>query len=253
VAEGVRIAKALADGGVASRRKAELLVQEGRVALNGEVVGDLGRRVAPDDVLTVDGRPVHRAVEEDHVTIAMHKPQGVVVSRGDPQHRTTVYDILPPRLKPVAKRLRYAGRLDVMTSGLLILSTDGALIHRLTHPSRHVPRTYVVAARTELDEAAMERFRRGMRLDGGEAVQPAQIEALDPTPAGRPRYRLVLQEGRNRQVRRMFEAVDNAVAELSRVGIGRLGLEELKLGVGKCRVLGPGEIARLMDGGRDDD
>lgn len=241
----VRIARYLADCGVASRRKSEGLIRQGRIGVNGEIIADLGRRIAPgSDTITLDGKPIAAPVR--HVTLAFHKPARIVVSRGDPQGRTTVYDMLPARYQALAGRLRYAGRLDFLTSGLLLLSTDGDLINRLVHPRHHVAKAYEVETAAPLDGESIGLIRRGIPLEDGPAL-PATVERLSPFGRGSNRYRIVLREGRNRQVRRMIEAVGGRVVHLHRSAIGRLTLAELDLVKGEFRPLTPEHLRALRE------
>ena len=242
--ETLRIAKYLARCGVASRRKAEAIIREGRVSVNGEIAQDLGRQIhSARDLVEVDGRKAE--LESWPLTLAMNKPTGVVVTRGDPQGRKTVYDILPPQYAPRASELVYAGRLDIMTSGLLILSTDGGLIQRLTHPRHHLAKTYEVETGTPLSADDLDRLRRGVELEDGLAL-PTKARELGPR-----RFEIVLTEGRNRQVRRMVEALGARVAQLRRTAVGGLRLDRLKLRKGEVRELDEREIGLYLSPGTD--
>jgi 23S rRNA pseudouridine2605 synthase len=206
----VRLAKFLAHGGVASRRKAEEIIGKGLVTIGGEVVTDPARDVDAGDDVRVNGDPVAAETRE---VWAVNKPVGVVSTAREPGSRTPVVDLVETeaRLYPV-------GRLDADSSGLLLLTNDGELANRLTHPRYEVPKTYVARLRKPIGERELE--RRGDR----------EVE-------------IVLREGRNRQVRRMFEAVGNEVVALQRVGFGPLSLGRLK--EGGARRLSKDEIARL--------
>lgn len=216
----MRVQRALARAGVASRRKAEELVAEGRVLVNG-TPATLGQVVDPArDRLEVDGRvvPPPAAVE----WFVLHKPAGVMTTARDPQGRRTVFDCVP-----AVRGLTYVGRLDLLTEGVLLLTTDGAAAHRLTHPSHEVEREYEVTVSGDV-EAALPMLRRGVELhDGIARVKRANAEAL-----GRGRWRLVLvlAEGRNREVRRLCKAVDLEVERLVRVRYGPVTLGDLPSG-----------------------
>jgi len=240
-AETYRIARYLARCGVASRRKAEAIIQEGRVTLNGEVVKDLGRQVDPiDDEVTVDGTPIK--LLSHSVTLATYKKRGVLVTRNDQHERRTIFDELPIDYLPIASRLTYAGRLDYVSEGLLILSTDGDFVNLLTHPSHYVEKEYLVSSERELSEAELVRLRGGMRLADGN-TQPARVERNENKD--RPIYRMIIREGKNRQIRRMFEALGHQVTRLVRVRIGNVQLNNLR--PGQWRELSRDEMRGLFD------
>jgi len=228
----VRLGKYLAHAGVASRRAAEGLVRDGRVSVGGEVVADPARDVQDGADVRVDGRPVALA---GHRTLvyAVHKPAGVVSTARDPQGRPTVVELVrsPERLYPV-------GRLDADSTGLILLTNDGELAHRLTHPSFEVPKTYRATVRhAPVRGEALQALREGVELEDGRTA-PARVRRLSPREV-----ELTIHEGRKRQVRRMLEAVGHPVARLQRVAFGPLrlgGLEE-----GEARRLTPREVERL--------
>lgn len=230
--EAMRIHRALARAGVASRRKAEELVVAGRVRING-VVARTGQPVDPaTDAITVDGRPVTLAAGAHWVVL--HKPAGVLTTASDPEGRPTVFGLVPP--KP---GLTYVGRLDYMTEGVLLLTTDGEAAHRLTHPSTAVPRTYVATVLGPV-RAAVAEIRAGVDLEDGRVLP----EAVDVAPGPAPRtwaLTLTIREGRNREVRRLCEAVGLEVRQLVRTAFGpvRLGT----LAAGASRALTPKELA----------
>jgi 23S rRNA pseudouridine2605 synthase len=232
----MRLAKYLAHAGVASRRAAEQLVFGGRVTIDGEVVRDPARAVGEPDVVAVDGERV--ALERRHVVYALNKPAGYVSTARDPQGRPTVVSLVPSR-----ERLYPVGRLDADTTGLLLLTNDGDLAHRLTHPSFEVPRTYrAVVRRPPVRDAALRRLRAGVELEDGRTA-PARVRRL-----ASDRIELVLHEGRKRQVRRMCEAVGHPVARLERVAFGPLALGDLAPGA--HRRLTAAEVARLRAAAR---
>ncbi len=228
--DGERLQKVLARAGIGSRRVSEDLIEAGRVRVNGEVAV-LGRRVDPDrDVVTVDGTPVGTA--QGLAYRLLNKPRGVVATADDPQGRPTVVQLVPgdPRVVPV-------GRLDVDTEGLLLLTNDGMLHHRLTHPSFGVEKEYLAEVEGELTPRALQRLRSGVELDDG-VTAPAK--ASSPLPN---MLKLTLHEGRNRQVRRMCEAIGHPVRRLVRTRIGPLA--DGSLPPGSWRDLTQGEIRAL--------
>ncbi len=225
----VRLAKFLAHGGVASRRRAELIVSKGRVTVGGKVVTDPARDVGEGDDVRVDGSPVG---VEAHEVWVVNKPAGVVSTAREPGERPAVVELVESeaRLYPV-------GRLDAESTGLLVLTNDGALANRLTHPRYGVSKTYRAQLRTSIADRDLERLRRGVELEDGPTA-PAEVKRL-----GEREIEIVLREGRNRQVRRMVEAVGNRVVALRRVAFGSLRLGRLH--EGGCRHLNREEIARL--------
>lgn len=227
----MRLAKYLAHGGVASRRKAEEIIGKGLVTVGGKVVTDPACDVDEGDDVRVNGAPV---VAEVHEVWAVNKPVGVVSTAREPGSRTPVVDLVETeaRLYPV-------GRLDADSSGLLLLTNDGELANRLTHPRYEVPKTYGVRLKAPVSDLDLERLRSGVELDDGPTA-PAQVKRL-----GKQEIEIVLREGRNRQVRRMLEAVGNEVVALRRVRFGPLALGGLKEGA--ARRLSNDEIAALRE------
>lgn len=238
----LRLNKALAAAGVCSRRKADVLIQAGAVAVNGVTVCELGLRVNPEqDRVTVDGRAVRLTGGDDasaHTYIMLHKPVQVVTTVRDPQGRTTVLDLLPPGLR--AKRLYPVGRLDYFSEGLLLLTDDGELTNRLTHPRHHLPKEYEVVIRETPTREMLERMRSGMRLREGEQLAPVAVEYHRP---GRCLL-LTLHQGINRQIRRMCRDLGLTILTLRRVRIGPLLLGDLPKGA--CRSLRNGEVQALQ-------
>jgi 23S rRNA pseudouridine2605 synthase len=227
----MRLAKFLAHAGVASRRAAEQLVFAGRVTVGGAVVRDPARDVGEEDEVAVDGKPAR--LERRHVVYALNKPAGYVSTARDPQGRPTVVSLIGAR-----ERLYPVGRLDVDTTGLLLLTNDGDLAQRLTHPSHEVPRVYRARVRrAPVREPALRALRDGVALDDG-MTAPAQARRLAPD-----RVELTVHEGRKRQVRRMLDAVGHPVVTLERVAFGPLRLGDLPLG--RHRRLRPGEVEAL--------
>jgi 23S rRNA pseudouridine2605 synthase len=236
-----RLQKYLARAGVASRRASEELIVAGRVAVNGRVVRELGTTVDPDrDRVAVDGRPVRPVAR--HTYILLHKPRGVVSTASDPAGRETVVDLVPS-----AARLYPVGRLDYDSEGLLILTDDGDLTLALTHPRHEVEKEYHALLDRPLPDDALDRLRRGVPLDG-RPTAPATIErAWRDGP--REWLRVTIREGRNRQVRRMIEAVGGRVLRLVRSRIGPIALDD-DLAPGAWRRLTEQEVGRLREAGR---
>jgi pseudouridine synthase len=226
-----RVQKILASAGVASRRASEAFILAGRVTVNGRVVRELGVRADPaQDDVRLDGRPVRPP--EERTYLLLNKPRGYTSTASDPHARYTVMELLPedtPRVYPV-------GRLDKDSEGLLLFTDDGELAERLLHPRHHIPKEYAVLVRGNLTEQTLERLRRGVPL-AGEKTAPAEVEPGEPPPGvGQPGgfemlwLRIVLHEGRKRQIREMCEAVGLEVVRLWRVRLGRLKLGTLRPG-----------------------
>lgn len=238
-----RLQKVLAAAGVASRRGAEAMILEGRVTVNGKVVTELGTKAdAAVDHVKVDGKRIRAAAAPRY--ILMNKPRGVVVTRDDPQHRPTVYALLGTRVsEPVAP----VGRLDFDSEGLLLLTNDGALAHRIAHPSGGCRKEYEVKVSGVPTPAKIARLSRGVVLDGVRTA-PANVELIDTTPerdgvGGNAWLRVVLGEGRSRQVRRMLESVGHKVSKLRRVAIGPI--RDSRIPIGGFRDLTPAEVGAL--------
>jgi 23S rRNA pseudouridine2605 synthase len=230
VTEGERLQKVLARTGIGSRRVCDELIAEGRVTVNGEIA-ELGRRVdAARDLIEIDGAPI--SVAEGLVHYLLNKPRGVVTTATDPQGRQTVVSLVPaePRVFPV-------GRLDVDTEGLLLLTNNGELAHRLTHPSFGVEKEYVAEVRGRPSPATLRTLRNGVDLDDGRTA-PARVSLVSPTVV-----RITIHEGRNRQVRRMCDAVGHPVVRLVRVRIGRV--TDRRLRPGEWRPLTAKELRAL--------
>jgi 23S rRNA pseudouridine2605 synthase len=233
MSEPMRIQRALARAGVLSRRKAEELVANGRVTVNG-TLAQVGQTVDPErDVIKVDGERIGAPAPLEW--FVLHKPAGVITSRHDPEGRRTVFDLVPAR-----PGLTYVGRLDFLTEGVLLLTTDGAAAHRLTHPSREVERTYIASVLGDGDIAA-EEARHGVELEDG-IVRPKRITA-EKLGRGRWELTITISEGRNREVRRLCEAVGLEVDRLIRVKFGPVELGDLP--PGKVRSLTKAELKAL--------
>ncbi len=230
----MRLAKFLAHAGVASRRSAETLIAAGRVSIGGQIVTDPARDVGEDSEVAVDGRPI--SGPEPRVLYALNKPLGVVSSASDTHGRPTVLELVPAG----ALRLYPVGRLDIDTSGLILLTNDGELANRLTHPRYQVPKTYRAKLRGgPIGRDAIETLRSGVSLEDG-PTSPAQVRRI-----GAHEIELTIREGRNRQVRRMCEAVGHPVAELQRIRFGPLALGGLEPGA--HRRLRAAEVERLRE------
>ncbi|RTG98458.1 pseudouridine synthase [Thermus scotoductus] len=225
----LRLQAFLARAGVGSRRKAEELIRQGRVRVNGRVAV-LGQKVNPGDVVEVDGKPVEPPRER--IILALHKPRGYTTTRHDPHAQKTVFDLLPdiPGLHPI-------GRLDRDSEGLLLLTNDGHLTLRLTHPRYGVRKVYRVWTKGgTLPEAVCQRLEKGVVLEDG----PARALSCKPAPGG---ALLTLREGRKREVRRMLQAVGFPVVRLLRLRVGPIGLQSLR--PGQYRRLSPKEVRAL--------
>jgi 23S rRNA pseudouridine2605 synthase len=234
----VRLAKYLAHAGVASRRASEQLVFAGRVSVGDQVVRDPARDVDGSVPVTVDGRPVRVSTGQKAV-YAVHKPRGVVSTAHDPQGRPTIVSLVPS-----ARRLYPVGRLDAETTGLILLTDDGDLAHRLTHPSFEIPRTYHAKVRhPPVREEALKRLREGIELEDGKTA-PARAKRLAPD-----RLEITIHEGRKRQVRRMCDAVGHPVIALERVRFGPLWLGKLE--EGQHRRLTAPEVEKLKRAGQE--
>ena len=231
----VRLQKVLARAGLGSRRACEELISAGRVLVNG-LPATLGARVDPArDVVRVDGAPIPTASGLIH--LAVHKPPGMVSAMSTDDGRPCVGDLV----RDHGTGLHHVGRLDADSEGLLIVTNDGALSHRLAHPSYGVPKRYLVELEGQLSRAASRALRDGVDLDDGRA-RADELQVVDATP-GRTLVELVIHEGRNRIVRRMFDTLDLRVLRLLRVSVGPIRLGELK--PGRTRHLNAGEVRAL--------
>src|SRR5688572_2556965 len=232
-----RLQKILAQAGVASRRAAEKLIGEGRVSVNGVTVREMGTKADPGhDDIKVDGRRLRARQRARY--ILLNKPAGYVSTRADPQHRPTVIDLL----RGVREYVYPVGRLDYDTEGLLLLTNDGDLAAHLTHPRHGVERTYEARVAGIPDAAALDRLRHGIPLDGRRTL-PADVSLLNPGRSGDGTLRLTIREGRNRQVRRMCDAVGHPVRALRRIRIGPL--QDRRLKPGEWRELSDVEVKAL--------
>lgn len=239
-----RLHKVLAAAGVASRRRAERMILEGRVSVNGRVVRSLGNKVDPlRDRIVVDGKVIR--LPEIHRYLLINKPAGVLTTVSDPHKRPTVIDLVKHQVTDAdgnRQRLFPIGRLDLQSEGLLLLTNDGQLANRVTHPSTGLEKEYRVRVRGQLTEEKLDRLRRGIVIDG-KPTAPAEVEIERREGPDTAVLRFTMHEGRKRQVRRMCDAVDLRVLRLVRVRIGPIELGSLR--PGQCRELTPGEVEQL--------
>ena len=233
----MRIAKAMAHAGLCSRRDAERWIGEGRVAVNGTVLTTPAYVVKPDDKIAVDGKPLPKA--EAPRLWRYNKPKGLVTSHKDPQKRKTVFEALPPELPRVVS----VGRLDLNTEGLLLLTTDGELAHRLAHPSYEVRKTYLAQVSGSVPRDLARRLRAGVELDDG----PVKVDAFRvvDTHAGQSVVEVVLHEGRKHIVRRLLAHVGLPVSRLTRTAVGPIQLQRMRSG--SIRRLSKEELGTLQE------
>lgn len=232
----VRIQKFLSQAGICSRRKAEELIQQGLVSVNKKVVTELGTKIDPDkDIIHVEGSRIKTEIKK--VTILLYKPKGYVTTLSDPQERPTVQDLI----KKTSMRLFPVGRLDFNSEGLLLLTNDGEMSNTLTHPQHQIEKVYWVKVQGKPSESKLKRLRRGIKLEDGPTA-PCKVKILSHTETN-CWLEIVLKEGRNRQIRRMIEAIGYNVLKLKRARLAGLTLEGLK--PGEYRLLTPQEIKTL--------
>jgi len=234
-----RLQKIIAAAGIASRRKAEELISQGLVSVNGEVVTELGSKADPErDHIRVNGKLLHGP--ERHVYLLMNKPKGYVTTLRDPEHRPTVMDLL----RGVKARVYPVGRLDYASEGLLLLTNDGDFAYRLMKAASHVPKTYMVKVAGNPTAESLARLREGISIpsDRGMLVRTAPAKIRVIRESANPWYEVTLIEGRNRQIRRMFEEVGHHVEKIKRVRYGPL---QLDVHPGEYRKLDAEEVAKL--------
>lgn len=237
--EGVRLQKVLSQAGIASRRVAERMITDGRVEVDGRLVTELGTRVDPETAeIRVDGSRV--VIDDTLVYLAINKPRGMMSTMSDEKGRPCVGDLVEHRVRG-NKKLFHVGRLDADTEGLLLLTNDGELAHRLMHPSYEIPKTYVATVIGTVPRGLGKKLRAGVELDDG----PAHVDdfAVVDTVPGKTLVKVTLHEGRNRIVRRMLAAVDFPVQELVRTDIGSVALGDQR--PGSIRALSRKEIGEL--------
>lgn len=219
-----RLNKVISESGIASRRQADKLIEEGEVTVNGKRVYELGVKVNPNkDRIFVSGKPLK--VKQSKIYVALHKPQGVLTTMDDPLNRPTIaqyVDEMPVKVFPV-------GRLDWDSEGLILLTNDGEFAQKITHPKHEVTKTYLVKLRREPTSDQISRLLRGVTIMGGKVA----AKSLQKVPRGKsehPWFKIIITEGKNRQIRQMFEKINNDVLKLQRVGIGCLKLGRLERG-----------------------
>ncbi|MCF8030802.1 MAG: rRNA pseudouridine synthase [Desulfohalobiaceae bacterium] len=241
----IRLNKFLSRSGICSRRRADELIAAGRVSLDGRVVSQMGLRVHPEtDRVSVDGKPVAAPREDSssHVYLALHKPAHVVTTLSDPQNRTTILHLLPASLRE--KRILPAGRLDYLSEGLLLLSTDGNFLNRVTHPSYHLPKEYRIKIKGGLTGKKLKSLQKGMVLEGDLELAPVGVKVMKSSGKGTHWLQLTLQQGINRQVRRMCNQLNWEVLRLIRTAQGPVELGDLQPRA--CRHLTRNEIRGLL-------
>jgi 23S rRNA pseudouridine2605 synthase len=236
-----RLQKLIAAAGIASRRHAEELITAGRVSINGKVVKELGSKADPEsDHIKVNGRLINSLLKTtEKVYVLLNKPKGYLSSLSDPDRRPLVTDLLPSALG----RLHPVGRLDFNTEGLLLLTNDGDFTNHVTSARNQISKIYQVKVKGVPRDYAVERLRRGIQLDDGSRTAPADIKKLEET-ATNSWFEVMLHEGRNQQIRKMFDAIGHSVLKLSRTRIGSVTDSRLK--PGEWRYLTNKEIKSLM-------
>lgn len=240
--ENIRLQKYFTDCGVLSRRAAEVEIATGHVTVNGETA-TLGQKIDPEtDIVRWDGREILPPKKQEHTTVMLHKPAGFVTTTSDEEGRPCVTDLLTElniRLYPI-------GRLDMNSTGLLLLTNDGELANLLTHPRHHVPKVYHVTVGGEISPATVKKLSSPMTIDGYR-IRPAKVECLE-TYEHKSLLEITLNEGRNRQIRKMCASLDLHILSLQRVAMGPVTLGHLPLG--KFRHLGPTEVEALRNAAR---
>lgn len=234
--EKIRLQKYLAQCGVASRRKAEEYIRDGKVRVNGLIVTELGVKVSPDDRVEVDGKPVKP--ENNKVYILLHKPRGYVTTVSDPEGRKTVLELV----QGINERVYPVGRLDYDTSGLLLLTNDGDFANLLMHPRHEILKVYIATVKGKPTDEAIERLKTGVRIDDY-VTAPAFVKVLNYYE-NKTKLEITVHEGRNRQIRKMCEKIGHPVIRLKRIAYGNLELGGLK--PGEWRFLTDKEVKQLM-------
>jgi 23S rRNA pseudouridine2605 synthase len=219
-----RLQKLLSEAGIASRRNAEELILEGRVKVNNIVIKELGSKADPDkDVIKVNNKEIQ--IKSKKIYLALHKPVGIISSRKDEKDRKTVIDLIP-----IKSYIYPVGRLDYDSSGLILLTNDGEVANALIHPSYEIPKTYIVEIDGIIKKEEIERFEQGIQLEDG-TTAPAKAKIISTDKAkNTAKMEIILSEGKNRQIRRMFEVLGYTVIRLKRVKIGKINLGNLENG-----------------------
>lgn len=236
--EQIRLQKFLAEAGIASRRKCEQLILDGKISVNGQTVQELGTKIVPNvDKITYCGKPVEN--QENKVYILLNKPIGYVTTAKDQFNRDTVLNLVK-----VKERIVPVGRLDMYTSGALILTNDGEFVYKVTHPKHEIRKTYTVTVKGIIKNEEVEQLRKGVKIDDY-TTRPAKVKILKTDEEKDiSRLEITIHEGKNRQVRRMCESVGRRVIALHRSKIGNIGVKDIELG--KWRYLKDFEVKTLI-------
>ena len=234
-----RLQKYLANAGIASRRKCEELILDGKVEVNGTIVTELGTKVSEKDIVKYNGKIVK--TEEEKIYILLNKPIGYVTTAKDQFNRDTVLDLIK-----INKRIVPVGRLDMYTSGALILTNDGEFVNMLTHPKNEIDKTYNVTVKGNVTNEDTEQLQKGVKIDDEYITKPAKVKILKINKKKNiSRIQITIHEGKNRQVRKMCEAINKKVLALHRCKIGNIEVKDLK--VGNWRYLTKKEVENLMN------
>ena len=234
-----RLQKFLANAGIASRRKCEELILDGKVEVNGTIVTELGTKVSEKDIVKYNGKIVK--TEEEKIYILLNKPIGYVTTAKDQFNRDTVLDLIK-----INKRIVPVGRLDMYTSGALILTNDGEFVNMLTHPKNEIDKTYNVTVKGNVTNEDTEQLQKGVKIDDEYITKPAKVKILKiDKEKNISRIQITIHEGKNRQVRKMCEAINKKVLALHRCKIGNLEVKDLE--VGKWRYLTKKEVENLKN------
>jgi len=236
----IRLQKYLADSGIASRRKCEELILEGRVTVNGNVINKLGTKVDPDeDIVKYNNKEVKKETEK-HVYILLNKPIGFVTTVDDQFNRETVLDLVK-----INRRIVPVGRLDMYTSGALILTDDGDFVYKVTHPKHEITKTYTVTLKGEVSDEDIENLRNGVKIDDDYITKKAEARIMKiDKEKNISRVEITIHEGKNKQVRKMCEAINKKVLALHRSKIAGIGVKDLELGT--WRYLNKEEIGKIL-------
>ena len=237
-----RLQKLIAASGMASRRKAEEFMLAGEVTINGKVVTELGTKADPErDHIKVRGKLINpKLIQREKIYLLLNKPVGYLSSTADPSHRPLVIDLVGE----FREHVHPVGRLDFNSEGLLLLSNDGDFTNMIAHASSKVPKRYEVKVKGQPNESQLTRLRRGVTVEGRKTA-PAEVRLIEQS-ATNAWFEVILHEGRNQQIRKMFDVVGHSVLKLRRLGIGFLALEKEKLKVGAFRLLRPAEVERFF-------
>ena len=237
----MRLQKFLAMAGVASRRKCEELIEQGLVKVNNQVVTELGTKVNPEKDKVFYNEKEIKLAEDEHVYVLLNKPIGFVTTAEDQFGRDTVLDLV----KKVNRRIVPVGRLDMYTSGALILTDDGEFVYKVTHPKHEITKTYTVTVKGIANEEDVQKLRDGVEIEGGYITRPAKAKIIKiDREKNQSRIEIEIHEGKNRQVRKMCEAIGKRVLALHRAKIGNIGVKDLKIGT--WRYLKESEVKEIL-------